>query len=236
MKDCPPQISESAGRRAAAYWFIDGFQEIISGGAFFLLGTLMIWFQWYKPQHPDLWVRGAFGAALLIIFLVLFEWDRRIALFLKSRVTFPRTGYVRPPVVLGGGYEDPISLGLTSHQAPPDENVTIFRFASKAVLIVGWALTQGIARPVGIPVALALVAILLYLFNRKGEHPYHWTSLLLLPLAGLAAIPFSPPHGEVVWQITLAIEGAWLAARGAWVLTRYLRAHPRLQPAAGLQP
>ncbi|HWQ53930.1 MAG TPA: hypothetical protein VN442_09605 [Bryobacteraceae bacterium] len=174
-------------------------------------------------------------AAVLIILLVLFAWDRRIALFLKSRVTFPRTGYVRPPVVLdGGSYDNPIGLGLTSYQAPPDENVTVFRIASRVVLVFGWALAQGIARPVGIPVALALVAILLYLFNRKGEHPYHWTSLLLLPLAGLVAVPFSPPGGEIDGQITLAIEGAWLAARGTWPLTRYLRAHPRPQPLAGL--
>jgi hypothetical protein len=234
VKDQPPQTPESAGRRAAAYWFIDGFQETISGGAFFLLGTVMIWSQWYKPQ--DLWVSGSFGAAVLIILSVLFAWDRRIAIFLKSRVTFPRTGYARPPVEFRGGYEDPISLGLTSHQAGPDENVTVFGFASRAVLIFGWVLAQEIARPVGIPVALALVAILLYLFNRKGEHPYHPTSLVLLPLAGVAAMLFSPPRGEVNGQITLAIEGAWLAARGAWAFTRYLRAHPRPQPAAGLHP
>ena len=197
MKD---KLPESAGSRAAAYWFIDGFQEMITGGAFFLFGTVAIWYEWYKPQHPDLWVKGALVAAVLIFFLlVLFAWDRRVLLFLKSWVTFPRTGYVRPPVMLEPGYEKPISLGLTSHQAPADQNVTIFDIASRSVLLFGWALAYGIARPIGIPVALTLVAILLYLLNRKGEHPYHWASLLLLPLAGLAAMPFSPPGGNAVW-------------------------------------
>ena len=138
--------------------------------------------------------------------------------------------------MLQGGYEEPISIGLGSRKAPPDENVTVFRMATRAVLLLGWFLADAIARPASIPATLALVAVLLYLFNRNGQHFYHWGWLLALPLVGLAALSFDPPRGDVNGHIVMAIEGGWLAAGGARKLRHYLHAHPRSpEPAEGFE-
>ena len=83
---------ESPGRRAASYWFIDGLPDIVLGLTLFVFGATGFLWRIYAP-HP--W---AYDLCLMFTGFLLFFWKGRgIVDFLKSRVTYPRTGYAQPP-------------------------------------------------------------------------------------------------------------------------------------------
>ncbi len=118
MKEQP--LPDTPGRRAAAYWFIDGLPEIVAGAGLAALGGGAVWFGQF---HPRSWpVRAGFLALGFISMMVVYAFHRSISLFLKSHLTFPRTGYVSPP----SDWEDVskretvMSLGLMDGQRPPE--------------------------------------------------------------------------------------------------------------------
>jgi|GEM_PF-1440410 len=233
MKDNPSR--DTPARRAAAYWFIDGFPEIVAGAGFALLGGDAVWF--HRIQHRSWPVHTMFVAIAFLALLVVFCCGRSLSLFLKARVTFPRTGYVRPPsdwdqVTVGTPV---ISLGLESEQRLPDRNVTRFRASTIAVVMCGYMPASMIAKPIGLPIALSLVAILLYALNRRSERPYHWAAVLPLPVAGLAAMWLHLNEDANPWAAVL-LGGVWLAAQGAWSLLRYLRRYPKRYPVEQMLP
>jgi hypothetical protein len=222
------------GRRAAAYWFIDGLPELVAGTGLVAFGGGLMWFHQF---HPRTWpLRVAFLAFELISLLVVFTYHRSISLFLKSRVTFPRTGYVRPPSDWEdvSGRETVISLGLGGQRAP-DQNTTRFRSSTIGVVICGQMLAGVIARPIGILIAMSAVAVLLYVLHRQSERPYHWASVLPLPLAGIGAMWLRMDQDESPWAAVL-IGGVWLAAQGAWRLLGYVRRHPKYETEGILRP
>ena len=175
----------------------------------------------------------AFG---LISLRIVFSYHRAITLFLKSRVTFPRTGYVRPPSdwEAVSGRETVISLGLGGQRAP-DQNITRFRSSTIGVVICGQLLAGVVGKPIGIPIAMSAVAVLLYGLHRHSERPYHWASVLSLPLAGIGAMCLRMDQDENAWTAVL-LGGAWLAAQGAWRLLGYLRRHPNYETGGMLRP
>jgi len=228
-------IPGTAARRAAAYWFIDGLPEIVAGLGFAAFAGAAVWFDQIRPHRwPE---RTAFGAIAIMALLVVFVCDRRIILFLKSHLTFPRTGYVRPPSDWGevSQKEMILSLGLTGERRPPDQNVTRFRSSTIFVLMCGNFLAGAIAVPVGLPIALTAVAILLYALHRGSERPYHWASVLPLPVAGLAAMQLRMSQDANSWTAIL-LGGLWLAAQGVWRLAGYMRRHPRYETAGDARP
>ena len=83
------------------------------------------------------------------------------------RVTYPRTGYVRPPVPVEQAAlsETIISLGL-GQQAPPDENVTGYRAHTMVILLLGRVAYNIISRPWGLPLTMSAVALALYFLSR----------------------------------------------------------------------
>ncbi|MFN2298177.1 MAG: hypothetical protein ACK2UB_04960 [Anaerolineales bacterium] len=97
------QQIDAAVKRGRAYWFADGFSELILGAFFLLLGSAVLLRVWagqgaflegFATTAIDFAVLK--GVALLAAFLAI--W------WLKDRFTYPRTGYVRgksvPPLVL----------------------------------------------------------------------------------------------------------------------------------------
>jgi len=184
MKEQP--FSDTPGRRAAAYWFIDGLPEIVSGIGLAALGGVRCGSIGFNHTHGPRSLRVAFLALGLLSLMVVFTYDRSISLFLKSRVTFPRTGYVRPPSNWEevSGQETVMSLGLTGGQRPADQNVTRFRSSTIGVVICSYMLAGVIATPIGLPITMSVVAILLYVLHHKSERPYHWVSVLPLPRRG----------------------------------------------------
>ena len=231
----------SPGRRAAAYWFLDGLPDILFGTTLLFSGALgLALCIFVRPSYawPDFLV--------ICAGVLLFSWKGRAFLeFLKSRVTYPRTGYVRPPQdypdrpldtedQIWFGPEPPITLSVNG--PPPDENV--IHFNARTLWVVFWWCYISLAlhpwMPWFPPLLMPALAAALYLCNRRSERPYRWWPVLILALCGPALMLLKAgPRLEPLLLPMLA--GAWLVADGASAFARYLRSNPSPQAAEGVR-
>ena len=219
----------SYGRRAASYWFIDGLPELLFGLTVVLFSVLGLLFRinaptrWMHPGdqvRPDSWI---FFGGLALYYCV----ERHVLDILKSRVTYPRTGYVNPPEEQEGKVETLVVLNL--HPTPPlKENVTYFRLRTVwPVLTFAWLFWLN-GNPFGrwlAPSLMPAMAIALYLVNRGSDHPYSWRSTLILGLTGPAVLLINVP-AYYQQPLPALLVGAWLSARGVLTLVHYLHANP----------
>jgi hypothetical protein len=85
---------DTAVKRARAYWFVDGFTEIATGGLFVLLASALF-ISRNTSQMPFLsWFLSVTGEIIIvkivsILAVILGLW------WLKDHFTYPRTGFVR---------------------------------------------------------------------------------------------------------------------------------------------
>lgn len=107
MPISPPSFEEVQSR-ARSYWNVDGIPRLVRGlqlmcwaGVIFLVG---------RGPHSTLYFNLAALAALCL--------DRGAILFLKRRVTFPRTGYVSPPPPFQVTHQDFVLLRLHDDDLP----------------------------------------------------------------------------------------------------------------------
>jgi hypothetical protein len=222
-----PGQADSAGRRAAVYWFSDGLPEIAFGLIYLVWGVLGMAWRFHVGGY---WTFAAMLAAMCGFFVVYVN-DRRIVDILKARVTYPRTGYVRPPAIPGSP-----SGGMAGTATPEsrDRNVTLFRDSTVymfffAMVIVFWAHGRW-----GVPVAMTIATVLIHFLSRYEARPYSWWTVSPIALAGWATACLDLPPGSREF-LPILIGGVWLLWRGTWTLARYLRAHPRpvaLEPGA----
>lgn len=162
---------------------------------------------------------------MTLAFLLLFWRDRMILDYLKTRLTYPRTGYVMPPAE---PVPEPSVTWVRLGPAPPiDWNVTSFRYHAVLVFFLAGAFVDF---PLldwrwTVPILMAVVAVAVYAWNRREAHPYSWQSALSIALAGaLSAGLELPPRSRR--YIPLLIGGVWLLAHGVPTLVRYLRTYP----------
>ena len=78
-------------QRVRRYWFTDGLGELIGGGMFILLG-IYFGLQEYLGQNSML--GGILQVSLILVLVGGMYIGRRLINALKTRVTYPRTGYV----------------------------------------------------------------------------------------------------------------------------------------------
>jgi hypothetical protein len=221
-----PTAQQTPGKRAAAYWFLDGLPEIVFGVMYLGMGILGLAAGYMGNRYLNWAVAGAW-----LIFVVVFIWDRRIVGLLKARLTYPRTGYAKPP-------SEPKTIQDWEIQPlrnaePPDENVTRFRIRTVFLFFVAMQMVQmtgtlgnGTPSRWSIPVVMALVAALEYWWNRDEPRSYGVWSVVPIAAAGLLTLGWDVP-GRSRKFVPLVIGGAWLAWHGVWNLVRYLRANPR---------
>jgi hypothetical protein len=216
------------GRRAAAYWFVDGLPDIVFGLTLLVFGAAGILWRIYAP-HPwvyDLWLMLAgFG---------LFYWKERAALdFLKSHVTYPRTGYAQPP---DEASPPALLTSLSLNPArPADDNVT--HFMRRTVMAVWFVLYCSFSKdpPRSIaPLQMVALAVALYVANRDSERPFRWWSTLILALTGLVFLWWDVPR-LLQPMLSMVLAGAWLAAQGVYTLANYLRAIPSPRTPEGVR-
>ena len=81
-------------RRVKRYWYTDGIGELMGGGVFLLLG-LYFSMQQYFGDHSLLGALLQSGFVVVLIGLIYV--GRRLINLLKTRLTYPRTGYVEYP-------------------------------------------------------------------------------------------------------------------------------------------
>jgi hypothetical protein len=78
-------------RRVKRYWYTDGIGELTGGGMFILMGVYFA-LQGFLGQNSTL---GALlQASLILVMIGGIYVSRRLINTLKTRVTYPRTGYV----------------------------------------------------------------------------------------------------------------------------------------------
>jgi hypothetical protein len=224
MKDTSATPLASPGRRAASYWFVDGLPDILAGTTLLVFGVLGLWWGIHlstSATQPDFFLIA--GGLLL-----LYWKEREILDFLKSRLTYPRTGYVQPPQDLSeAGLPNTLTVLALKPWPPSDENVT--RFKTRTVMVVFWwcfiFLNRAPWNRWYTPVAMPVLAAALYLWNRRSEHPYRWWSALILALTGPALIWVDVPTRLQPLLMPL-LAGGWLMAEGACTLVGYLRKNP----------
>ena len=228
MKD----VTISYGRRAASYWFADGLPEMLFGLVLVIMAALMFLWHLYVPKR---WIR----LDLLIVvagFTFYYLMERKILDFLKSQVTYPRTGYAQPPEEVPRRVQTLTTLSLRP-DPPAKENVTSFQW--RTVMLVFWFCYPFIlnGNPLGrwaVPVLMPALAITLFAVNRRSERPYRWWSALILALAGLAFIWVDVP-APLQRPLPLLLAGGWLLAQGAGTMVHYLRANPYPRTAEGVR-
>jgi len=213
--------SPSPGQRAASYWFVDGLPDIVLGVTVLVFGALGLWWRIHVPKP---WMK----LDLLLIgtgFCLILWKGREILDFLKSRLTYPRTGYVQPPEE----FERTVVLTTLSLKPEPPVSKNVTHFAKRTVWVVFLPFLIPFNQdPVPrwfVPLAMPVLAVALYALNRNTERPYRWWSALILALTGLVFLWVEiPPLLQPLLPLLLA--GVWLTTQGLCTLLHYLRANP----------
>ena len=85
---------EHAARRAGRYWEIDGLPRISLGLIGVLLGSLCLWMSHIHPLRR-VWPLWIFSTLVVAAYVYLVDLPRSpVMRWLKTRITYPRTGYV----------------------------------------------------------------------------------------------------------------------------------------------
>jgi hypothetical protein len=245
MSDDSVKETASYGRRAASYWSVDGLPEILRGLMFIVLtGVGLLW----RSSAPKFGAGFHFGVLFLGLPVYFFLVERVVLDSLKSRITYPRTGYVEPPERLLGGTGAPAVLSLRSAQPflvspftpSGSENVTFFwtRTVTPLFAVAGLCmLGRDLLGRWLLPLAMPALAVTLYVANRiyrTSDRPYPWWSVLILALTGPAFLWVNVPT-RLRWTPLFLVTGAWLLAQGVYALVHYMRANPYPQTAEGVK-
>jgi hypothetical protein len=243
VKDDSAKQTASYGQRAASYWSVDGLPEILRALVLLVFGA-SLWLWRILATTP--WPRSAAPISFAGLYLYFFLVERVVLDFLKSRITYPRTGYVQPPEQSWSLREPPVPLSLrlddqpyvlSSIPPPVSENKTSFwprtvnpLLAFAAVCLFGRDLPGHWL----VLLAMPALAVTLYVVNRSSERPYSWWSALILALTGLPFLWVDVP-AALQGRLPFLLAGGWLVAQGVCTLVNYLRMNPYPQTAEGVK-
>lgn len=216
-----------AKRRARDYWDIDGLPAFLAGAYTVLLGVL-----WLPPDSH----RSRWGAALgLGLFALLFlSGSEKTLKWLKSRITYPRTGYVAPPKAGPDPERDPYTIiSITKEPeaqgplAPLEGRASrkAFEFSDfpfLSFLLLWWlfSFNSWIA-------SLSCLATALWFWWRNKKDP-PWFEIAGAAIAGLLSAILTV-NDRRRFCIVFIVFGASGMVKGATLLVRYLRQHPAPQ-------
>jgi TRAP-type uncharacterized transport system fused permease subunit len=217
MTDIDSEIVE-ASRRAKTYWEIDGLPVMLVGASTILIGLLL-----YFATFQSAW----FLPALAVFFLLWSVLNKKETLEkLKARITYPRTGYVAPPLA----YEQaeylstiPLSESEIGEGQVDRRRAAISRVTVVPLGIVLWIATLLLGNRW--PACAACVVGAVDLWWKSSKNP-PWINILLFLVQGAAMAVFSVPRGV---GIALGLNGVTLMVRGAGMFFCYLRQHPAPQ-------
>src|SRR5688500_1059300 len=78
-------------QRVKRYWYTDGIAELAGGGMFILLG---VYFACQEFLGQKSMIGGILQASSILLMIGVMALSRRLVNALKTRLTYPRTGYV----------------------------------------------------------------------------------------------------------------------------------------------
>lgn len=195
-------------QRTRQYWFIDGLAELSVGGLFLLLG---IYFSIQAILPPGSLTLIIFQLSFVFILFGMIFTSRYLLNKFKSRITFPRTGYV------------------SYKKASKVQKLTS---ASLAIVIATIPIILYFTTPLSlnwIPIFTGLLVGAIWLISavRIGLLRLYLQALLslivgvLLSLANLDTYP--------CLAIYYGVMGIVLVTSGGIILAKYLRQHPAVE-------
>jgi len=221
-----PRILD-ARQRAWHYWFVDGFTHLLLGLALLSMSICGL----FPPRPRAFWQLGLW-AALLGLYVALMLWQRQILQWLKTKITYPRTGYVPPPFDAMSEAAGMVELGLEGSDERRAEAERLAADHRKqlmlaASLAVAGSLAMLLIENRWVPtVASVLLASALWAL-RKSEK-VSWITIIGLPVFGLCMTIFVVPGAyrphRMAWL--MAGWGGLFVLEGAIALTRYLLQNP----------
>ena len=221
-----PQILD-AKQRAWQYWFVDGFTHLLLGLALLSMSICEL----FPPRPRAFWQLGLW-ATLLGLYMAFMLWQRQILEWLKTKVTYPRTGYVQSPFDAMSGSAGMVELGLEgsderraeAEQLAADQRKRLLLSASLAVPgSFAMLLIENLWAPTVVSVLLASA-----LWALRKHEKVSWITIVGLPVLGICltivVTPGAYPPHRMAWLI--AGWGALFVLEGAIALTRYLVQNP----------
>lgn len=187
------------------YWYIDGLAEIVGGGVILILGITFLLGALVESRGFDQSWYFSVGQFILVI---LFAWGSKILLrHLKTRITYPRTGYVeyrnrgvsgrwsRALLAFIIAFSFSALMGIVGKYIPERYEPMIMS-SILALLVCYLAMFIGLPRFYLIAAATFLTGIGLAYINPGGNWPYAWL---------------------------FCLEGSFWIVSGVFVLRRYLK-------------
>ena len=200
-------------QRVKRYWYTDGIGELIGGAMFILLG---IYFALQEFLGKNSMMSGLLQASLILVMIGVIAISRRLVTALKTRLTYPRTGYVEYHVD---------ERNLKSRRIW----VILLAFTISALTMVFVRLFQAfnsIVAVTGVAVGLILVILRAKVSGLVRFYVLGVVSVLL----GLALALSRLPHGYSL-GLFYGVMGVSFMISGGLTLGRYLDENP-LPPGA----
>ncbi len=195
-------------QRVKRYWYIDGIGELIGGGLFLLLGLYFSAQQYFGDQSV-IGVILQSGFALILIGGALV--GRRLINALKTRLTYPRTGYVE--------------YSTSGKNAVPRRMIAVV--IAMAVAIFSIVITRKIDA-IDAMVAVTGVLVAVILVAKQGWStgvPRFYVLSAVSVILGIVLSVRGLPRGYDLGTF-YGLMGTAFAISGSLTLRRYLKENP----------
>lgn len=224
-----------AERRAWSYWFVDGLSNLVTGALCLLVAGVFLLIAFHPHTRSPL-ILGTAEMGIVIYTIVLFRLRQTLE-WLKSRITYPRTGYTAAPSFTednNAGHQPGLTmLALSSvgemetvQRANRDFDLKRRGWFFVAVLAAEIISTVLVRNNWICAVAGIAMGVGIWLVTRNDER-MSWVVTLGLPFAGMYMFIFPTSRLRVMRAgFFLAGTGLVLAFMGAMALARYLRRNP----------
>ena len=195
-------------RRVKGYWYTDGIGELI-GGCLFILLAIYFFLQSFLDKDSTLINLLQASLALLVIIGVFVS--RWVINRLKTRLTYPRTGYVE--------------YRVDQHNLGRRRIVVLILGGLVAAMIVGLAKMVGSTS--WIPAATGLiVAVFLFIVQGGTAGQYRFYILGAVSIVAGIALSFSGLSEGFALGYYYGLLGLAFVTSGGLVLRRYLQENP----------
>lgn len=195
-------------QRVKRYWYTDGIGELIGGGMFILLG---IYFALQGFLGQNSMIGGILQVSLILVMIGGMAVSRRLINTLKTRLTYPRTGYVEYQV-------DEQKMKFRRVW------VMILAFVISALTMVFVRLFQAFDSIVAVTgVAVGLILVIL---RAKSAGLSRFYLLGTISIALGLALSMSGLSNGYNLGLFYGLMGLCFMLSGGWTLRRYLEANP----------
>jgi hypothetical protein len=195
-------------QRVKRYWYTDGIGELIGGGMFLLMG---VYFALQEFLGQDSLVSGILQASLILVLIGGMFIGRRLINALKTRVTYPRTGYVEYQVEEGAIKSRRIWIMLLAFaiSALTMIFVRLFQFFDSIVAVTG--------------VAVGLILVILRAKSARLARFYMLGAVSVLLGLGLSVSGLPNAYSLGLFY---GLMGLCFMISGGLTLRRYLEENP----------